>query len=139
MKDIGGMTEKEFMELPRAEWEETVECYSLIIIPGKGTKKALHDSGYRTMTFIAVNEEGVPFKRLSGCSDVIHFDGIGGYGYHWVDKYQTVPKMVPPSGWSMDCLPKTGFMRIMSKWGMICNGMALSSFEIYMKEEKSEK
>jgi hypothetical protein len=86
------------------------------------------------MTFIAVDENGIPFKRISGGSDVIHIEGIGGLGQHWLRKYGEIPRLVPPREWSIDCLPKSGFLRIISR-GMIC-GEALSSFEIFSKEKK---
>ena len=131
MTDISNMTKKEFKELPLRKWNEDVgEFDSLIILPGN--KADMHDSGYRCMDFVAVRDK-VAICRLSGCSDVLHFDGIGGYGHDWGRRYNGCPTTVPPSGWSMDCLPKSGLLRVWpNNQKMIC-GLALSSFSIYKK------
>ena len=75
--DINEMKRKEFEVLPHRKWDEPIEFDSLIILPGLAKDK--HDSGYRCLDFVAVTE-GVPQCLLSGCSDVINFDGIGGWG-----------------------------------------------------------
>jgi len=126
--DINNMTRKEFEALPHREWNEHVEFQSLIILPGRAKDK--HDSGYRCMDFVAVTKGG-PQCLLSGCSDVVHIDGIGGYGNNWLLKYGTVPKNIPPSGWSIDCLPKSGLLRMWPNSNKMTCGSALSSFEIY--------
>jgi hypothetical protein len=132
MKNINEMTRKEFEALPCREWNEDIgEFNSMVILP----KRKKHDSGYRCMDFVAVKNDNTTLCRLSGCSDVIHIDGIGGYGDNWLNKYTTVPKLIPPSGWSIDCLPKSGLLRIWpSSNKMIC-GLPLSSFEVYAKEK----
>lgn len=68
------------------------------------------------------------FCKLSGCSDVIHIDGIGGYGKWTADR--GVPTLVPPKGWSIDCLKKSKLIRLFSD-GKLRAGRALSSFELY--------
>lgn len=110
------MTRKEFENLPEREWSKTVVCNSIIILPSKAKK--LHDSGYRCMDFIAV-VKSKPICRLSGHSDAIHIDGIGG-----------VRRLQLPSNWSIDCLPKSGLLRLWANTKIVC-GPALSSFEIY--------
>jgi len=132
---IESMTRKEFEGLPRRKWDEEIICDSLIILPGRA--RDIHDSGFRCMDFVAVvgNE---PTCLLSGCSDVIHIDGIGGFGYRWTDKYDGVPKSIPPSGWSIDCLPKSGLLRMWPSSGKIRCGEALSSFEIYAIGSKDD-
>ena len=67
-------SKKEFEALPKRKWDEGIgEFDSMIILP----TKHIHDSGFRCMDFVAVKGKE-PFCRLSGCSDVIHMDGIGG-------------------------------------------------------------
>jgi len=166
MKNINDMSRKELEKVPyRSSWDEEIRCNSLIILPSKVSSyniilykikywlsnhikfirrieiysiPGVHDSGYRCMDFIAV-KDNVPICRLSGYSDVIHIDGIGGYGYCWTKKYRTVPKVVPPSGWNMDCLLNSGLLRIWPSGKEIICGIALSSFEIYAVEKGEEK
>jgi len=138
--NVNDMTRKEFEALPHRKWNEIIICNSLIILPGKA--KDLHDSGYRCMDFVAV-DNSEPKCLLSGCSDVVHVDGIAGYGDNWVEKYNGVPPLIPPSGWSIDCLPKSGLLRIWPRSMRIKCGEALSSFEIYalpnpVQENKDE-
>lgn len=125
MKDINQWTRKEFEALRSRDWCEDIgEFFSLVILP----MRHKHDSGYRCMDFVAVDKDGIPMCRLSGCSDVIHIDGIGGYG-----KWQPetgIPSMVQPKSWSIDCLMTSGLLRIFTR-GMLTAGHALSSMEIY--------
>lgn len=123
------MTKQEFISLPHRKWDEEVLCDSIIIIPGSGKKNELHDSGYRCMDFVAV-KKGKPTCLLSGCSDVIHINGIGGFGAWEVGT--GFPKQIAPISWNIDCLPKSGLMRLflVSTSHIISCKPALSSFEI---------
>ena len=133
-KSVCDMTRKEFDALPHRKWDEDIGLFdSLVVLPGKA--RDLHDSGYRCMDFVAV-KNGKPICRLSGGSDVIHIEGIGGLGKNWLSKYNTVPSMVPPSRWSIDCLPKSGLLQFFGHPNKISCGAALSSFEIYSVEER---
>ena len=151
------MTRKEFEALPYRKWDEEIICDGLIILPGIIHQKdilwhnfrkflsklipsifkspeiyeinGMHDSGFRTMDFVAYSKNE-PICLLSGCSDVIHIDGIGGFGHNWLEKYGRCPKFIPPSGWNMDCLPKSGLLRLWCNNKILC-ASALSSFEIY--------
>jgi len=124
--NVNEMTRKDFESLPHRNWDKDVICNSLIVLP----MRRMHDSGYRCMDFVAVVENEA-ICLLSGCSDVIHVDGIGGYGDDWLKKYGTVPSKIAPSGWSIDCLPKSGLLRMWPSSGKILCGSALSSFEMY--------
>ena len=131
-KHINNMTRKEFLQVPSREFVKNIGKFdSLVILPGN--IKDMHDSGYRLMDFVAVLA-GKPLCRLSGCSDVIHLDGIGGFGFR---KYEGIFKPINIKGWSMDCLPKSGLIHIFCPpYKLIC-GEAISSFEIYAIENKS--
>jgi hypothetical protein len=89
------------------------------------------------MDFAAVTKDG-PFCLLSGCSDVVHLDGIGGYGRRDTSR-TSLPDCIPPSGWSMDCLPKSGLLRLWPSSGEMLIGMALSSFEVYAMPRRPRK
>jgi hypothetical protein len=95
------------------EWES---------IPG------FHDSNFRCMDFVAV-VDGEAVCRLAGGSDVLHIEGIGGYGYKW-SRLGGVPKLIHVAGWQFDCLPKSGLLRLWPNDKIIYTE-ALSSFEIY--------
>jgi hypothetical protein len=162
--DINNMFYNDFMELPLKPWGKDMGTFdSLIILPIKvrtinmiiynikrlfaklfGFKEpdiweisGIHDSGYRCMDFVA-SKGNKPICRLSGCSDVIHFDGIGGYGYNWLEKHGTVPKLVVPSGWTIDCLLNSGLLRVFCNGEIKATNRALSSFEIYQIERKKQ-
>ena len=128
MKDINKMTRKELEAVPFKEsWNsDVIEFNSLVILP----LRKIHDSGFRCMDFVAVLKNE-PICRLSGWSDIIHLDGIGGLGYRWSDNNK-VPDKVPPSGWNIDCLHTIGLLRLFTHYKLIA-GQALSSFEIYTR------
>ncbi len=138
MTDINEMTKKELMSIRYREQSEDIGRFgSLIIIPMTGKDK-LHDSGYRAMDFIAV-KDNEPLCRLSGVSDVIHIGGIGGFGHNWMEKYQGCPANVPPISWSIDCLAKSGLLRLfVGGRDLIADRGVYSSFEIFAikREEK---
>jgi len=124
--NVNNMTRKEFDSLPSRKWGENIGKFdSLVILPGR-IKDGLHDSGYRIMDFVAVKNEE-PICRLSGCSDVIHINGIGGYGKWESGK---LPESIEPVSWSIDCLPKSGLLRLFCRHNLEA-GQALSSFELF--------
>jgi len=136
MTDIADMTRRELEAVPLRKWDEDVGPFdSLVVLP----LRTKHDSGYRCMDFVACKraEDGemVAFARLSGCSDVVHLDGIGGYGWSWLDS-GGVPLTIPVKAWSIDCLPKSGLLRVFAR-GYLRAGPALGSFELFalMKSE----
>ena len=160
---ISKMTVKQFRQLPPLVWGRGITFDSLIILPARFDRTGLlmfrirsvlarlfgfqepdvwqvehlHDSGYRCMDFVACKDDE-PICRLSGCSDVIHVDGIGGYGNEWLERYGTIPETIPPSGWSIDCLPASGLLRMWPASRKMTCGPALSSFEIFALPRREE-
>jgi len=125
-KLVTEMSRKEFDALPNRKWNEDIgEFDSMVILP----LRTKHDSGYRCLDFVAVRQ-GKPICKLAGGSDVVHLNGIGGYGLNWLYIYGTCPKQVPPVDWSIDCLPKSGLLQIFTS-GKMRAGTALSSFELF--------
>ena len=104
-RDVFSMTKTEFANI-ECEHNYKGEFDSLVIIP----TRRKHDSGFRCLEFVAV-KDGVPVYRFGGCSDVVHIDGIGGYG-DWV-RLGSIPKSLKPKAWSIDCLP-CGYLRLFS-------------------------
>lgn len=134
-RNVNEWTRKELEALPyRKKWNETITCGSVVILPLRG----LHGSGYRLMDFIAVDRHGVPICKLSGCSDVLHIEDIGGFGYEWSSRYDSVPQTVPATGWSFDCLPKSGLLRLFCDKDIVCEA-ALSSFSVCSKPKESDE
>ena len=121
--DVIEMTKEDFLAVPqRTHFNDDIGLfYSFVIIP----MDYLHDSGFRCMDFVAVDITGEPICRLSGCSDVINFDGFGGYGKEFV----VGEKGRPIEGWRIDCLP-CGLLRVFCN-GWIEAGPAVSDFSIY--------
>jgi len=134
--NIMEMTKKEFENLPERKSfnEEVGEFDSIVILP----TKYKHDSGYQCMDFVGCIEDR-PIIRLSGCSDVMNIEGIGGFGYNWLEKHKTnkeVFRITSVKAWGIDCLPKSRLLRIFCR-RKIKVGDALSSFEIWsIKEDK---
>ena len=124
--NVFDMTKEDFKKVPkRGGWSRDIgEFRSLVIIP----LDYPHDSGWMCMDFVAVSKDEEPICRLSGCSDVLNLDGIGGYGNRRVGEF---PSSIEPKGWSIDCLP-CGYLRLFSRSTMTA-GPALGNFEIYAK------
>lgn len=124
--NIMRMEKKDFLKVPYREhfYTEVSGFNSLVIVP----MKSLHDSGYRNMDFVAVNDKNEPLFRLSGGSDVIHIDGLGGLG-DWCPG-GTIPRMVKPVAWRIDCLP-CGLLRLFADHNALKVGDAVSDFEVY--------
>jgi len=128
-KDLNEWKRKEFEALPHRKWNEDIGKFdSLIILP----KKNIHDSGFSCMDFVAVLD-GKPKCLLAGGSDIIHLGGIGGYGYNWLEKFETIPDKVKPVAWSIDCLKKSKLLRLFTNKRLRA-GAGVSSFEIYSTE-----
>lgn len=107
------------------------EFDSLIIIPSRHK----HDSGYLCMSVVGCKGNKA-VCIMGGGSDVIHFDGIGGYGDWYKSLSSKIPKKIPPKAWSIDCIP-CGYLRIFARH-KITIGSMFSSFEIYA-DHQTEK
>ena len=124
-KNILNMSKRDFENVPpRKSFDEDIGLIdSIVILPSK----KLHDSGFGLMDFVAVRNEK-PICRLSGCSDVIHIGGIGGGHFNNINGNYS---FVHDNGvWSIDCLPKSGLLRLWSR-NKFRVGAAIGSFEIW--------
>ena len=130
--NVTTMTKEDFLSIPeRPNFDTPIQpFYSLVIIP----QEEIHESGFRCMDYVAVSRSCEPIMRLSGCSDVLEIDGIGGYGKF---NGKGIPFSRPIQGWKIDCLP-CGYLRLFCN-GRIIAGSALSSFEIFWVPEKCER
>lgn len=129
--DACKMTREDFEKVPYRESFDSVEkpFNSLVIIP----LDEIHESGWRKMDFVALDEKDEPIIRVGKGPDVLEIDGIGGYGLR--DFRNGVPNIRPVEGWRIDCLPESGYLRLWCNKsnGIIC-GKDLSNFEIFYKE-----
>lgn len=129
-------TRKDFESLPRPEsfHNDIGLVDALVVIPCKHR----HDSGFRCMQFATI-QNGKPTYLISGCSDVIHISGIGGYNHYHsqsMDEYtkRIINKTTKVCDWKIDCLPTSGLLRLFCSKEMYI-GTSISDFEIYFKED----
>ena len=121
--NIFNMKKSDFKSVSKFDWTQgEIKFDSLVIIPT--THK--HDSGYRCMEYCAV-KNGEPIGIFGGGSDVMHLDGIGGYGKSLSTTFDQKP-------WKIDCLP-CGYLRLWcSGYKMKASG-CLSDFEVYTEKK----
>ena len=149
---ITEMTKADFAAIPYlplwTEWEKLapngrLEFRSVVIVPvERDGKVELHDSGWGCMDFVLVNKDHEPIGKIGGGSDVLHIDGIGGYGPHedqvWAWEKSLYSGFVPAKGWTIDCLP-CGYLNLWTKRTLFLEDKFVgSSCEIY-SESKMRK
>ena len=99
---------------------------SVIIVPMNET----HDSGYMCMKYIlAVGSRIVGV--LGGSSDILHINGIGGYGM--TDTFEEVMRTqkVDRVDWRIDCLLFSNCIRLFSDRLCVTDRFFGSDFSIY--------
>ena len=129
--DIEQVTLPELLALESTETFDKIKFTSVIIVPMPGE---LHDSGYRCMKFVYLGRDGTVVGASYGGSDVLHLDGIGGYGKDFEAGLNT--GMVKVAGWTIDCLPVCGCIRIFARSQLEANGWETSDAEIWATGEK---
>ena len=92
------------------------------------------------MDFVAT-VDSIAICRLSGCSDVIHIEGIGALGRNYsLSELMTEHHPLPRAkAWSIDCLPTSGLFRLFCMGYRLTCGEAVSSFEIYSTERRKNE
>ena len=123
MIDISQMTKEDFQKVPSVELPQTFD--SFVIVP----TGELHESGWGCMKFVLLSKREI-IGSVGGWADVIHFDGIGGYG-RWSSR---VPMEIPPKGWSIDCLP-CGYLRVFAQGALSTNEWLVSDFNVYCEKK----
>ena len=126
--DVFGMTKKELLAIEERKPTSTFNAF--VIVP-TGER---HDSGYECMKFILTDRREI-VGAVGGSSDVVHLNGIGGYGENWA---QTFDRGVAPIvDWSIDLLPKSHCVRVFcSRELYLKDGFICSDFEVYARERK---
>lgn len=92
----------------------------------------LHYSGYQTMKLILSDGRDI-VGSVSGFSDAIHLNGIGGYGLNYEDALNT--GKVDRISWTIDCLPKSGCVRVFSGKELRLPDFYGSSFELFEEDK----
>ena len=100
---------------------------SVIIVP----MNELHESGYRCMKFILCDSNNI-VGVVSGWSDVVHPNGIGNYGRKFMNSSET--DLVPNMHLSIDCLSKSGCVRLMMAGKYKCERYINSDFYFYKEK-----
>ena len=121
MKDIKEMTKKELMELENFIPKKNFT--GIVIVP----MNYKHDSGFQCMKYILLNHWDI-VGVVGGGSDVMHINGIGGYG----KEPNYITRMVKAHDLRIDCLPKSKCLRLFSDdemelWDLFCG----SDFSFY--------
>lgn len=129
-KKITEYTLSEFRSMEN--FGQDAEFTSLVIVP----MDELHDSGFCTMKFILCRDREI-VGVVGGWSDVVHIDGIGGYGKNW--KETMVSRMSPVVGWQIDCLPISGCIRLYGRKTCRCADWFGSDFEFFVEEKDNAK
>lgn len=129
MKNIKDMTKKELMELENISPKD--ETFTGIVIVPMNSK---HGSGFQCMKYVLLNGWEI-VGVIGGFSDVVHINGIGGYGKH----PDYITKMVKAHDLRIDCLPKSKCLRLFSDdkmelWHTFCG----SDFIFYYAEDSKE-
>jgi len=55
----------------------------------------------------------------------------------WFKKYRTIPSLTIPAGWCIDCLKKSGLLRIFCNKNLHA-GLSMSSFDLFSIEKIEE-
>lgn len=119
-------TREEFEKLDY--FEPTDEFNGVVIIP----TDEMHDSGFKCMKFALMNHSEV-VGCVGGGSDIIHLNGIGGYGQYGIE-YETAVRtnMVKRINWDIDCLPN-GLLRLFCSGKLKIDDFICSDFNLYVK------
>jgi hypothetical protein len=119
-------TKEEFENLNY--FKPTDEFNGIVIIP----TNELHDSGFGCMKFALLNH-GEVVGCVGGGSDVIHLNGIGGYGKYDKDFGRALKTdMTERIDWSIDCLPN-GLIRLFCSYALDIDEFIMSDFSLYVK------
>lgn len=126
MKNLKEYTLEEFQNMENFGIQSLFD--SVIIVP----MDELHESGFRCMKFILCNSGDI-VGVVSGWSDVVHPNGIGNYGRKFMNSYET--DLVPNMHLSIDCLSKSGCVRLMMAGKYKCERYINSDFYFYKENE----
>ena len=122
---ISRMTVKQFREVKQGTPEGKFK--SLVILP---TGRKCEVTGYRYMEFVAINKNGEPTCRTRGNVGMIR-----------ITNADSVTEQPPYDDflWSIDCLPKSGLLRLFLRCGSMMQLRKLCSDTFGVSIAKKEK
>lgn len=120
-KGIMKMTRKELQELEGFKPEGAFN--GVVIVPMQEN----HESDYSCMKFILLDHLEI-VGVVGGYSDVVHLNGIGGYGKGLEEMYK--PKR---HAWSIDCLPVSKCVRLFCMEPLEIDEWFGSDFSVYVR------
>lgn len=107
---------------------------SIIIVP----TGEFHDSGFQCMKYIFTYGLEKIVGVQSGWSDILHLNGIGGYGLN-ISKALDRGGYVKVIDWCVDCLPN-GLVRVFCKKDLtILSSYTFSDYCVFTMEEVSNE
>lgn len=125
MANINSMTLEDLLAVPYSKTFGKVGTFTGFIIVPTGE---LHDSGFGCMKFVLTHHNDI-VGAVGGWCDVVHLNGIGGYGLGW--QTSLTDRKVPVIDWSIDLLPKSGCLRVFSSHRLALNDFIGSDFIVY--------
>ena len=128
MKKINDYTYEEFRKLDYF-FDPNIEFNEVVLVP----TNRVHDSGYRCIKYV-LGFRGKIVAVIGGASDVLHLNGIGGYGLDFEDAIRT--QKVPLIDWCIDCLDKSGCLRLFSYHKLKVEGINSSDLSVYDSGER---
>lgn len=127
MSELNSLSIEELLAVEEHIPEEPFSGF--IIVPTGET----HDSGYGCMKFVLTKHDEI-VGSVGGGVDVVHLNGIGGYGRDW--KQSLVTGLVPKVDWSIDVLNTSKCVRVFSSCDLSIDEFICSDFEVFAKERK---
>ena len=121
---ISRMTVKQFREVEQGTPEGKFR--SLVILP---TGKKCECFGFRCMEFVAIDKNGEPICRTRGKVDIMMVDTYG-------TRQST---LLDVALWGIDCLPKSGLLRLFLRYGLFMRLQELSNDTFGVSIAKKEK
>ena len=121
---ISRMTVKQFREVKQGTPEEKFK--SLVILP---TGKKYDRFGFRCMEFVAIDKKFEPICRTRGNVDIMMI-------YAYGTRQSTLLDMAL---WGIDCLPKSGLLRLFLRHGLFMRLQELSNDTFGVSIAKKEK
>lgn len=126
MSNIREMTLEDLLAVPNSKRLDEIDTFTGFVIVPTGE---LHDSGFGCMKFVLTHHNEI-VGAVGGWCDVVHLNGIGGYGIDW--QKSLTDRNVPVIDWSIDLLPKSGCLRVFSTHKLVLqDGFICSDFEVY--------